>query len=281
MIEAVGLRKAYGRSLAVDGITFTVERGEIFGLLGPNGAGKTTTMRMLSGLVRPDAGRVRIAGYDVVRQRRAALQRIGVAFELPALYPRLTVRENLEFAGALRGRPAREVAEVMERWGLAARERQRAGTLSRGWKQRTMIARASLGSPEALFLDEPTGGLDPGAAAEIHRILGTLRAEGVTVVMSTHDMAEATLLCDRVAIVVRGQLVAVDPPSALVGRLQSQAVEVTWWEAGGVHRTALALEDPATPAAVWRLMTHARVLEIHTTGSLETVYRQLTAGEKP
>lgn len=281
MIEVDQVSKAYANRRVVDQVSFTVSPGEIFGLLGPNGAGKTTTMGCLTGLLRPDSGRIRVAGYDVVRQRSQMVQRIGVAFELPALYPRLTVEENLRFLGALHGAGVDEVTTVMTRWGLTERRRQSVHALSKGWKQRTMLARAFLGRPRVVFLDEPTSGLDPNAVAEIHQILRSHQSEGMTLVLTTHDMTEAAQLCDRVGIMAQGHLLAIDPPAVLVGRLQDQTVQVTWWNQGTLCTQALPLADPSTPDTLSRLLRDGTVVEIHSTGSLNTVYRRLTGGDNP
>lgn len=279
MIEVDQLSKAYANRRVVDHVSFTVSSGEIFGLLGPNGAGKTTTIGCLTGLLRPDSGRIRVAGYDVVRQRSQMVQTIGVAFELPALYPRLTVEENLRFLGALHGAESDEVATVMARWGLTERRRQLVHSLSKGWKQRTMLARAFLGGPQVVFLDEPASGLDPNAVAEIHQILRTYQNEGMTLVLTTHDMTEAAQLCDRVGIMAQGHLLAIDPPAVLVGRLQDQTVQITWWNQGTLSTQVLAFADPSTPDRLSCLVRDGTVVEIHTIGSLDTVYRRLTGGD--
>ncbi len=277
MIEAEGLSKRFGGRTAVSGISFTVAEGEVFGLLGPNGAGKTTTVRMLTGLIRPTSGSAAVAGCDVQRRRRAMLAQVGVVFELPALYPRLSVEENLAFARALRGATQRDLEEAVARLGLGDVRRRQARTLSKGWRQRAMIARALLGRPRVLFLDEPTSGLDPNAAAELRDLLRSLRAEGVTLLLTTHDMVEAADLCDRVGILNRGELVALGAPAALVDGLQGRQVRLTFWGEGKLQEATVPLADPSTPGFVQEVLAHHRVLRMETTGTLDEVYRRLTA----
>ncbi len=280
MIDVKHLSKTLGTTTIVNDLSFSVAQREVFGLLGPNGAGKTTTVRMLTGLLRPTSGTVTIAGYDIVQQRRQAVQTIGVVFELPALYPQLTVEENLHFAAAIRGGERAHVLHIIEQFGLQAYRRHEVRTLSKGWRQRTMLARALLASPRVLFLDEPTSGLDPHAAATLHQTLGAVRDAGVTILMTTHDMVEAATLCHRVGILNRGVLVALDVPSALVDRLPNRMVRVTWWESGQLRRASVSLSDPNTPAFLHNVLAHHRVLEMETTGTLDEVYRQLTTGQE-
>ena len=280
MIEVAGLRKEFGRATAVAGISFAVSEGEVFGLLGPNGAGKTTTVRMLTGLLQPTSGSATVAGCDVRRQRQRMLSSIGVLFELPALYPRLSVEENLRLSGSLRGLSRGDVLAAMERLGLTEQRRRPVRSLSKGWRQRTMIARAMLGQPKVLFLDEPTSGLDPNATAFLHDLLRSLRDEGVTIFLTTHDMVEAAELCDRVGILSRGELVALDAPAALVERLQGRSIRLTWWEAGSLREASIPLADPSTPAFLEEVLAQRRILQIETTGTLDDVYRNVTGGQE-
>ena len=178
MIEADDLRRTFNDVMAVAGITFSVERGNIFGLLGPNGAGKTTTIRMLTGQIDPTGGRARVAGCDVVEDRARLKTRIGVVFEDQNLYERLSAQDNLRFNCWLYNLPAHRVDQVLELVGLRDRAKSRVRTLSTGLKQRLMIARALLHEPPVLFLDEPTRGLDPISARDVRGIIEQLRREG-------------------------------------------------------------------------------------------------------
>jgi ABC-2 type transport system ATP-binding protein len=200
---------------ALDGISFSVEAGEIFGFLGPNGAGKTTTIRILTGQLRPTAGKAWVMGCDVVTQRAALKPQIGVVFEYQNLYQRLSARDNLNFTANLYGVPKAWVDEALEQVGLSQRADDSLKKYSNGMKQRLMIARALLHRPKVLFLDEPTLGLDPNVARELRAFIAGLARGGVTVFLTTHYMEEADQLCKRVAILDQGQIVALDTPHHL------------------------------------------------------------------
>jgi ABC-2 type transport system ATP-binding protein len=214
-IEVNNLTRNYNGLRAVDGISFSVEKGEIFGFLGPNGAGKTTTLRMLTGQLRPTAGTAKVAGYDIVRERQQLKPRIGVVFESQNIYERMSARENLAFFARLyRLRKAR-VEEVLSQVGLTERSGDKVQKYSNGMKQRLLIARALLHEPEVLFLDEPTRGLDAHIARDIRSIVVGLARGGMTVFLTTHYMEEADQLSQRVAFLDRGRLVALDTPARL------------------------------------------------------------------
>jgi ABC-2 type transport system ATP-binding protein len=214
-IEVEALTRDYDGVRAVDHINFAVEAGEIFGFLGPNGAGKTTTIKMLTGQLRPSSGRATVCGYEVVRQRQQLKPVIGVVFEYQNLYERMTARENLRFSARLYGVNGKRVGDMMRQVGLQDQARKKTGNFSNGMKQRLLIARALLHRPQVLFLDEPTKGLDPGVAQEIRAIVEGLKTQGVTVFLTTHYMEEADRLCDRVAILHKGRIAALDTPQNL------------------------------------------------------------------
>lgn len=203
-IEAVGLSKRFGEATAVQQLSFTVRPGEVFGFLGPNGAGKTTTVRMLIGLLAPSEGAARLLG-ETAGASDDLRRRIGVMTETPGLYESLTVEENLAYFADLHGvtgpRRRARLDACLERAGLSDRRDDRAGALSKGLKQRAALARALVGDPEILFLDEPTAGLDPEASAEVRRLIAKLRRSGVTVFLTTHRLEEAARVCDRVAVI--------------------------------------------------------------------------------
>ncbi|MFN2241171.1 MAG: ABC transporter ATP-binding protein [Anaerolineae bacterium] len=214
-IEVHELTRDYNGLRAVDSITFNVETGEIFGFLGPNGAGKTTAIKVLTGQLRPTSGTARVAGCDVVQERQRLKPKIGVVFEYQNLYERLSARDNLVFAARLYGVSKGRADQVLAQVGLTERARDRIKNYSNGMKQRLLIARALLHEPEVLFLDEPTRGLDPNVARDIRAIITALSRQGVTVFLTTHYMEEADQLSDRVAIIDRGRIVALDTPAQL------------------------------------------------------------------
>jgi ABC-2 type transport system ATP-binding protein len=215
VIEVAGLTKRYGGQAVVDGISFGVERGEIFGLLGPNGAGKTTTVECLEGLRRPDSGRVRILGLDPQADGYRLHRKIGVQLQESQLQDKLTVREALQLYASFYPDPA-DWRELLDRWGLAAKSGTGFAKLSGGQKQRLFIALALVGRPEVVFLDELTSGLDPGARRATWQLIGQVRDSGVTVVLVSHFMDEVEELCDRVAILEQGRIAALDTPAGLV-----------------------------------------------------------------
>jgi ABC-2 type transport system ATP-binding protein len=217
VIEVTGLTKRYGGVAVVDGISFHVDKGEIFGLLGPNGAGKTTAVECLEGLRRRDGGEVRILGLDPRADGRRLHQRIGVQLQETQLQEKLKVREALELYASFYPDPA-DWRALLERWGLAGKADTTFAKLSGGQKQRLFIALALVGNPEMVFLDELTAGLDPGARRATWDLIRAVRAQGVTVVLVSHFMDEVEELCDRVAILERGRIAALDTPSGLVDR---------------------------------------------------------------
>jgi len=214
-IEVENLTRDYNGHRAVDGISFTVEQGEIFGFLGPNGAGKTTTIRILTGQLRPTSGTARVMGCDVVEERQALKPQIGVVFDSQNLYERMSARDNLRFYARLYRVKKERVEEVLEQVGLTDRAKDQLKKYSNGMKQRLLIARGLLHKPKVLFLDEPTRGLDPNVARDIRRIVKELAGGGMTVFLTTHYMEEADQLSDRVAIIDQGRIVTLDTPERL------------------------------------------------------------------
>lgn len=236
-IEVSDLALSFGDLHAVDGLSFDVKQGEVFGVLGPNGAGKTTTVRLLNGLLSPTRGESRVLGLDPTTQGSALRAQTGVLTETPSLYERLTARENLMIVGELYGvRPkdlAPRVARALELLGLSSRADTRAGSFSKGMKQRLAIARTLLHEPPLLFLDEPTSGLDPESAEQVIELIAQLsREEGRTVFLCTHHLHEAERLCDRVALFNQGRLLASGSVSELARALgQGEGVEIELLEA--------------------------------------------------
>ncbi len=215
------LRKSYGQIEAVRGISFDVAEGEIFGLLGPNGAGKTTTVEILEGLRGADDGTAFVAGIDVRRDPAGVKERIGVQLQSGAFPEHFSAKEMVELFALFYGRTVDAIA-LLRAVGLEDRAGQMAGKMSGGQQQRLSIAVAIVNEPRVLFLDEPTTGLDPQARRNLWDLIREIRGRGTTVVLTTHYMDEAEVLCDRVAIIDAGRIIALDPPRVLIGQLLSR-----------------------------------------------------------
>ncbi|MET9828429.1 ABC transporter ATP-binding protein [Streptomyces sp. NPDC006385] len=217
VIEVTDLRKSYGPRAVVDGVSFAVEEGEIFGILGPNGAGKTTTVECVEGLRVPDAGKVRVTGLDPVADHDRVSQVLGAQLQEGRLQEKLTVREALQLYASFYPNPA-DWRPLAERLGLTDRLDARFGKLSGGQKQRLFIALALVGNPRIVVLDELTTGLDPRARRDTWQLVEDVRAGGVTVLLVTHFMEEAQRLCDRIAVIDKGRIAALDTPAGLIRR---------------------------------------------------------------
>jgi ABC-2 type transport system ATP-binding protein len=222
MIEVKGLVKTYGKKRAVDGITFTVKRGEILGFLGPNGAGKSTTMKMITGFIRPDAGTATVGGIDVAVDPVGVKRQLGYLPESAPAYPEMTVEEFLRFIAEIRGfrdngEKRARVEHVLGLTHLASVRTQTIETLSKGYKQRVGFAQALIHNPPALVLDEPTDGLDPNQKNEVRTLIRSMAAEKA-VILSTHILEEVEAICTRVIIIASGRIVADETPSALRAR---------------------------------------------------------------
>ena len=283
MIEAVDLRRTFGAKEAVQGISFSVRKGEIFGLLGPNGAGKTTTIRMLTGQIDPSGGIAQVAGCDVVKERSKLKERIGVVFEEQNLYERLSARLNLEFSCWLYGVDVKRVDEVLDLVRLRDRAKDHVREYSNGMRQRLMIARALLHRPQVLFLDEPGRGLDPISAREVHQTVEQLSQEGTTVLLTTHLMEEADQLCQQVAFIVNGRLVANDTPRNLKLAHGQRALVVTLADDqpgqdgnSPLNEVTLSMDDPADQAKLGQWMAAGQVRAVHSReASLEEVFIEM------
>ncbi|EWC60358.1 ABC transporter, ATP-binding protein [Actinokineospora spheciospongiae] len=215
------IRKSYGDLTAVDGVSFTVAEGEFFGILGPNGAGKTTTLEIVEGLRRPDGGSVRLLGENPFPRNVKLLPRVGVQLQASAFFEKLSAREQLETFAALYGVGPARAREVLDLVGLADKAETREDRLSGGQRQRLSIACALVHDPDVVFLDEPTAALDPQARRNLWDVLRAIQARGKTIVYTTHYLDEAEVLCDRVAIMDSGRVLALDTPAALVRGLDA------------------------------------------------------------
>jgi len=232
-IEVEDLTKRFGNFTAVDHIEFKVEAGELFGFLGPNGAGKTTTVRMITGVIKPDGGRVHIMGYDVEREPLNAKQMAGVLPETSNAYIDLSAWQNLMLMAKLYGLAKKErqnrAEDLLKRFGLYEKKDVAVKGFSKGMRQRLQICMALISEPQVLILDEPTSGLDVQSSRLIRSIIADLNDEGVTFLLTTHNMEEANQLCSRIAIINRGKIVAIDRPEVLKKRIESlHSVEVSF-----------------------------------------------------
>jgi ABC-2 type transport system ATP-binding protein len=284
MIEAVDLRRAFKDNEAVKGISFSVRRGEIFGLLGPNGAGKTTTIRMLTGQIEPSSGHATVAGCDVVREHQRLKERIGVVPEEQNLYERLSARNNLRFSCWLYNLPERRVDEVLDLVRLRDRAKDPVRMFSNGMKQRLLIARALLHKPPVLFLDEPSRGLDPIAAREVRKAIEQLSRDGMTILLTTHLLEEADHLCQQVAFINRGSIVANDTPRNLKLAHGKRTLLVTLGErqnSSSLSEMTLNMDDSGDQARLAQWLAQGKVLAVHSQeATLEEVFVEI-AGVRP
>jgi ABC-2 type transport system ATP-binding protein len=291
-ITARALRRTYGHVEALAGLDLDVPAGSVFGLLGPNGAGKTTTLHILLGILPPDSGKAEVLGMDVSRHGHAIRSRCGVLLEHDGLYERMTAADNLLFQaasyGVARGEAEERMRDMLAPAGLWERRHDRVGTFSRGMKRRLGVVRAFLTRPDVVFLDEPTSGLDVRAASDVRQLIKARANEGATIVVTTHDLAEAEAMCDHVAVVERGRrivhgapalLEAAKPPTieftgrftdahvaALQRRRSIQAVD----RQGDVLTVTLASPGPAAPLVAWLVKNDAQVETVqHVKSSLE------------
>ena len=241
VIRTDGLTKRYGKILAVDNLSLKVSRGRIFGLLGPNGSGKTTTMGMLLGLVKPTAGSFRLFGSDT--PHRESLRRLGAIVETPAFYPYLSGRDNLAYFQGIAGKSdAAELDDLLENVGLADRANSRYRTYSLGMKQRLGLAYSLLGDPELLFLDEPTNGMDPAGMAEVRDLIPSLGTGGRTVLLSSHLLHEVEQVCDSVAILSKGKLIAQGDVDDLVRSQGDERIRLRTTDNAKAVEVLMALE---------------------------------------
>ena len=284
MIEAVDLKRTFKNVEAVKGINLSVRRGEIFGMLGPNGAGKTTTIRMLTGQIVPDGGRATVAGCDVVKDHQQLKARIGVVFEEQNVYERLSARNNLRFNCWLYGLPESRVDEVLDLVRLRDRARDPVRTFSNGMKQRLVIARALLHRPPVLFLDEPSRGLDPVSARDVRVAIEQLRQEGMTILLTTHLLEEADQLCQRVAFINQGRVVANDTPRNLKLAHGQRSLTVTLAgeaDNGSLTEITLGMDNAADQARLTQLIAQGKVQAVHSQeATLEEVFIEI-AGVRP
>lgn len=272
-IVAEDLRFSYGDTLAVDGVDVRVEPGRTLGFLGPNGAGKSTTIKMLTGQLVPDSGRVEILGMTMPAQRTTIQGRIGVCFEEKNLYLAMTGEENLRFFARLFGMRGFDPAPLLERVGLGDRGRDRVSEYSKGMRQRLMMARTLVNAPDVLFLDEPTDGLDPVSARMIRDLIRAEAARGAAVLLTTHDMMEADQLSDQVAFINEGRILTLDTPEHLKLTYGTRSVRIrTQRSASQVDERVIPLDGDGA-AAIQQALAEGEVLTIHSEeATLEDIF---------
>jgi len=274
------LRHSYGAVEALKGISFEIRQGEILGFLGPNGAGKSTTIKILTGQLAPNGGRGSVLGFDVSADDPRLQAQIGVCFEEKNLYEAMTGAENLAFFGRLFGIRRLDSAALLSRVGLADRADDRVKTYSKGMRQRLMMARALVNAPQVLFLDEPTAGLDPVSSDSVRRLIREEADRGAAVLLTTHDMAEADELSDRVAFLNDGELYAVDTPENLKLEHGRRAVRVRVRRGAEVTEESIPLDDPDASRRLADLVSAGQVVTIHTEeASLSSIFIEMTGRE--
>jgi ABC-2 type transport system ATP-binding protein len=272
-IRVDGLRYSYGQTLAVDDVSFEVAPGEILGFLGPNGAGKSTTIKMMTGLLDPQAGSISVFGRKMQEEKEAIQGEIGVCFEEKNLYLNMTGRENLVFFARLFGIKKLDPYPLLRRVDLLDRADDRASNYSKGMRQRLMMARTLVNEPRVLFLDEPTDGLDPVSSLSIRRIIRQEADRGAAVVLTTHDMAEADKLSDRVAFLNEGRILAIDAPETLKLAHGRRSVRVRARRGDEISETVIPLDEGSTDEQIRRAVAVDGLMTIHTEeATLEDIF---------
>lgn len=276
ILSMEGVCLSFKSKRVLDNLTFSVARGETFGFLGPSGAGKTTTIKLLTRQLVKDAGRIMLLGRPIENASDADYERIGILSDTSALYERMSIEDNLRFYARVRGKGAGDIDRLLERMGLIEDRKTLVKNCSKGMRQRAALLAALIHSPELLFLDEPTSGLDPAARAEVHKMLAELKESGTTVFLTTHDMAEAETVCERIAILNDGKIVACDAPESLKLRFARNRLTIRTHTRG----TVVTTKDAAAASQVHDLLAASECLSIHSDEpNLEEVFLELTGRE--
>lgn len=272
VIKADNLGKSFGAFKAISSLTFEVNKGEILGFLGPSGSGKTTTINILTGQLTPDQGQSSILGKSSTNLNEEDLTNIGLITENSGYYEKLSLYDNLLFFAKLYDVPQGDLDDLMKRVGLYDRRKTLAEKLSTGMKQRMLLVRAIINKPQVLFLDEPTSGLDPSTSQSIHELIKELQAEGTTIFLTTHDMHEATILCDKIVLLNKGQIVEAGTPSDLIQKYNTdKRVKITYQS---------GKEDYLSFSELGQVSQTDDILTIHSCEpTLEDVFIQLTGGK--
>jgi ABC-type multidrug transport system ATPase subunit len=276
-IQAENISYAYNDHQAIKGISFEVARGEIMGFLGPNGAGKSTTIKILTGQISPKGGSARILGMDITRDDPRIQACIGVCFEEKNLYVNMSGLENLSFFASLFGLKSERIPSLLDRVGLGDAGKDRVKHYSKGMQQRLMVARSLVNTPEVLFLDEPTDGLDPVSSKTIRAIIREEAGKGTAVLLTTHNMHEADELCDRVVFLNEGSIHALDSPENLKLKFGQRMVRVRYRTEGVVQEHLVPLDREDTGDALQQAVAMKGLISIHTQeATLEDIFIQMT-----
>ena len=272
VIKADNLGKSFGSFKAISSLTFEVNKGEILGFLGPSGSGKTTTINILTGQLTPDQGQSSILAKSSTNLNEEDLANIGLITENSGYYEKLSLYDNLLFFAKLYDVPQGDLDDLMKRVGLYDRRKTLAEKLSTGMKQRMLLVRAIINKPQVLFLDEPTSGLDPSTSQSIHELIKELQVEGTTIFLTTHDMHEATILCDKIVLLNKGQIVEAGTPSVLIQKYNTdKRVKITYRS---------GKEDYLSFSELGQISQTDDILTIHSCEpTLEDVFIQLTGGK--
>ena len=282
MIKVENLCHSYTHNeiYSINDINFTVEKGEIFGFLGPSGAGKSTTQNLITGLIPLQKGNVVVAGYDMRKPDLAMYNKIGVCFEQPNLYAKMSAVENLRFYAKLFDVPTCDPQELIRMVGLESSAGKRCGEYSKGMRQRINFVRSMMNNPELWFLDEPTSGLDPTIAESIKDIIMHKNKEGVTVFLTTHNMYIADELCNRVAFIVDGEIKLIDSPKELKLRFGKQLVNVEYVKDGKIEKALLSTEIDSDKNTLADIVRQCQIRTMHTAeATLEQIFIQVTGKE--
>jgi ABC-2 type transport system ATP-binding protein len=276
-IVVENLTYRYGNLLAVDHIGFEVGAGEILGLLGPNGAGKTTTVKMLTGQLRPQEGKATLLGRDIVKETQAVRAQIGVCFEQTNLYEQMTALDNLLLFAELYSVRGFDGYALLKRVGLAGREKDKVSGYSKGMKQRLMVARSLVNTPQIIFMDEPTAGLDPVSSEAIGNIILEERDRGATIFLTTHDMWEADKLCRRVAFLDKGKIAVLDTPHNLKQLYGKRSLIAEVAAGAGLEKREISMDTADTAQAMEELFAKEKVVTIHSEeATLEDIFIKVT-----
>lgn len=277
MIHVKNLTFSYSKFPFIENMTFDVQKGEIFGFLGPSGAGKSTLQKILIGLQTQYSGSVLVNGSESKRKSRDFYEHIGIDFEFPSFYEKFTAAENLDFFASLYQKPCIPTKELLSMVGLSADADKKVEGFSKGMKSRLNFVKSLLHRPDILFLDEPTSGLDPTNSKQMKQVIADCRDKGATIILTTHNMYDATELCDRVAFIVDGSIKALDTPHNLMLAKKENMLEYSYMENGIEIQKSSPLKSVSDDAFLQKLIADNALLTIHSKEpSLEDVFREIT-----